>query len=103
MHQLNAEQTLRISPLVPVKTSILLILTMDFPNSKPNLNPRNPLRPKYLWTNTLVEASVHNIWSDSRIPRPFLKLEKYEVSKLFTLPVSSATRFEPSPFCGHNA
>lgn len=99
--QLKAEQTLRISPSEPVLTPILLILTMDLPNSTLNVNPSNPLTPKNLWTKVLVELSVHSSWSDSRIPRPFLRLENHELSKLFSLPLSSATRFElPLPL-GH--
>lgn len=101
--QLTAEQTLRISPWVPVLSSMLLILTMDFPNSTLKVKPNKPLKPKKRWTNVRVEASVHSFWSDSKIPRPFLKFEKKDVSNLPGLPVSSPTSRLPSPFWGQSA
>nr|AFK34671.1 unknown [Medicago truncatula] len=39
---------------------MLLIFTIEFPNSTLNVNPSNPLKPKYLCTNVFVEASFHN-------------------------------------------
>jgi hypothetical protein len=101
--QLIAEHSLRISLLVLPLTPMLLIFTMDFPNSTLKLNPSRPLTPKKRWTKVWVEASVHSFWSDSRTPRPLLKFVKKDVSNLFGLPVSSPTRLVPSPFCGQSA
>ena len=102
-NQLIAEHTLRISPSVPDLMPMLLIFTMDLPNSTLKLNPSKPLTPKKRWTKFLVEESVHNIWSDSSTPRPFLKFEKKDASNWFWLPVSNSTRLVVSPFCGQSA
>ena len=59
--------------------------------------------PSNRLTKLLVEASVHNFWSDSSTPRPFLKFEKKDELNLFWLPVSSPTRLVASPFCGQSA
>lgn len=68
-----AEQTRLISPLAPVFTSMLLIFTIDLPNSTSNLKPSKPLMgPEKSWTAVLVDASVHNLWSDSSSPLPSL-------------------------------
>ena len=96
--QLILEHTLRISPLVPDLRPMLLIFTMDFPNCT-----LKAFDPSKLWTKLLVEASVHNFWSDSSTPLPVLKLEKKDESNLFWLPVSSPTRLVASPFCGQSA
>ena len=96
--QLILENTLRISPWVPDLMPMLLIFTMDLPNyTLKAFDPSNRL------TKLLVEASVHNFWSDSSTPLPFLKFEKKDESNLFWLPVSSPTRLVASPCCGQSA
>lgn len=88
---------------MPVFTPMLLIFTIDLPNSTLKSNGVSPLTPKNLCTTGLVEASPHSTWSDRSTPRPFLILLKNEVSNRLVLPVSSPTRVAALPLAGHCA
>lgn len=100
VYQLIAEQTLRISPSKPVLTSVRLILDIDLANSGPNGKNGNR-SPSNRSTMERVSGSFHRNWSDSRTPRPNLKLLRYEVSNWPSLPRSSVTRVAALPLRGH--
>jgi len=93
-----AEQTRRISPSDPVLTSMRLILTIDFPNSVPNLKDgrRNPNKRSMM---ARVSGSFHRTRSDWRTTRLDVTFLRNDVSNLSTLPSSNSTRVPP--FWGH--